>query len=459
MDNSINPYLINNEQIIRYAQLSDANSKIDPALYDKYDVKRGLRDRKDGTGVLAGLTEIGEVHGYSMIDYNKVPGPGRLYYRGVNINHFVKGFTDENCFGFEECVYLLLFGRLPSKHQLDEFKELLSFYRCLPKNFTRDVILKAPATEVMNTLMRGVLALYPYDDKADDTSPENLMRQCMQLISRFPLLSVYGYQAYNYYYNRQSLTLHMPNPELSMAEDLLSIMRPDQSYTPLEAKLLDMCLVVHAEHGGGNNSTFTDHVVSSTGTDTYSVMAAALGSLKGPKHGGANIRVGKMFANIKANVKDWGSDDEITAYLRKIAAGEAFDGSGLIYGIGHAVYTLSDPRCTILKSYVRELAKEKGRLDEFDLYDTVERLAPDVLHEKLNSNKPLCANVDFYSGFLYNLLGIPEELYTPLFAVARIAGWSAHRIEEMHSGKIIRPAFKNVHEHVDYVPMSEREEQ
>ncbi|MCR5742250.1 MAG: citrate/2-methylcitrate synthase [Lachnospiraceae bacterium] len=457
MDNSINPYLINTDQIKKYAKLSDSNSHIDPSLYEKYDVKRGLRDMRNNTGVLAGLTEIGEVHGYSMIDYMKTPSAGKLYYRGVNINHFVNGFISENRFGFEECIYLLLFGELPTKSELEEFKELLAFYRCLPKNFVRDVILKAPATEVMNTLMRGVLALYPYDDKADDTSKDNLMRQCIQLIARFPLLSVYGYQAYNYYHNRQSLFIHTPNPELSMAEDLLSIMRPDQSYTPLEAKLLDMCLVVHAEHGGGNNSTFTDHVVASTGTDTYSVMAAALGSLKGPKHGGANIKVEKMFANIKANVKDWGSDDEVTNYLRKIANKEAFDGSGLIYGIGHAVYTLSDPRCVILKSYVRELAEEKGRLDEFELYDKVESLAPDVLREKLKSDKPLCANVDFYSGFLYNLLGIPEELFTPLFAISRISGWSAHRMEEMYSNKIIRPAFKNVHEHVDYTPIDERE--
>ncbi len=455
MLNSENPYLQNTEQIQAYARLCAENSTIDPALYEKYDVKRGLRER-NGTGVMAGLTEIGEVHGYTMVDREKVPSEGRLYYRGIDVRDFVNGFWSEGRFGYEECVYLLLFGQLPTSDQLKRFKELLSFYRCLPKNFVRDVILKAPATEVMNTLMRGVLALYPYDDKADDTSRDNMMRQCIQLTARFPLLAVYGYQAYNYYHNRQSLFIHAPNPELSMAEDLLSIMRPDQSYTPLEARLLDMSLVLHAEHGGGNNSTFTDHVVSSTGTDTYSVMAAALGSLKGPKHGGANIKVERMFADIKANVKDWTSDTEVTEYLRKIANKQAFDKSGLIYGIGHAVYTLSDPRCVLLKSAVKELAAEKGRLEEFGLYEKVETLAPDVLHEKLGTNKELCANVDFYSGFLYNLLGIPHEMFTPLFAISRISGWSAHRMEEGYSNKIIRPAFKNVHEHVEYAPIGGR---
>lgn len=455
MLNSENPYLQNTEQIQAYARLCETNSTIDPALYEKYDVKRGLRE-KNGTGVMAGLTEIGEVHGYTLIDHEKVPSPGKLYYRGINVKHFVNGYWAEGRFGYEECVYLLLFGQLPTKTQLKEFTELLSFYRCLPKNFVRDVILKAPATEVMNTLMRGVLALYPYDDKADDTSRDNMMRQCIQLIARFPLLAVYGYQAYNYYHNKQSLFIHAPNPELSMSEDLLSIMRPDQSYSPLEARLLDMCLVLHAEHGGGNNSTFTDHVVSSTGTDTYSVMAAALGSLKGPKHGGANIKVEKMFMDIKSNVRDWSSDTEVTEYLRKIANKEAFDHSGLIYGIGHAVYTISDPRCRLLKKAVKELAEEKGRLSEFALYEKVEALAPGVLQEKLGLSKELCANVDFYSGFLYNLLGIPHEMFTPLFAISRISGWSAHRMEETYSNKIIRPAFKNVHHHVEYCAIDER---
>ena len=456
MDNSKeNPYLINTPQIQEYAKLCEDNSTIDPSLYEKYNVKRGLRE-KNGTGVMAGLTEIGEVCGYSIEDQEKVPVPGKLFYRGVNVRKFANAILAENRFGYEECVYLLLFGQLPNKKELAEFKNLLGFYRCLPKNFVRDVMLKAPAKDVMNNMMRGCLALYPYDDKGDDTSRDNMMRQCIQLIARFPLLAVYGYQAYNHYYNGESLIIHKPDPDLSMAEDLLHIMRNDKGYSPLEAKLMDLCLILHAEHGGGNNSTFTDHVVSSTGTDTYSVMAAAMGSLKGPKHGGANIKVQSMFKDIKANVKDWGNDNEINEYLKKIAGKEVFDRSGLIYGIGHAVYTLSDPRCQLLKASVRDLAAEKGRLEEFELYNKVEALAPAILQEKIGTAKDFCANVDFYSGFLYDLLGIPQELYTPLFAVSRISGWSAHRMEEMYSNKIIRPAFKNVHAHNDYVPIDQR---
>lgn len=450
-----NPYLVNTPQIQEYAKLCESNSTIDPALYEKYNVKRGLRE-KNGTGVMAGLTEIGEVCGYRIEDQEKIAIPGKLFYRGVNVRKFVHGIQEEKRFGYEECVYLLLFGQLPNKKELDEFRELLGFYRCLPKNFVRDVMLKAPARDVMNNMMRGCLALYPYDDKGDDTSRDNMMRQCIQLCARFPLLAVYGYQAYNYYYNGESLVIHKPDPELSMAEDLLHIMRADMDYTPLEAQLVDLCLILHAEHGGGNNSTFTDHVVSSTGTDTYSIMSAALGSLKGPKHGGANIKVEKMFQDIKANVKDWSNDVEIEAYLRKIAGKEAADRSGLIYGIGHAVYTLSDPRCQILKASVRDLAAEKNRLAEFELYSKVEALAPAILQEKLKTNKDFCANVDFYSGFLYDLLGIPHEMFTPLFAVSRISGWSAHRMEEMYSNKIIRPAFKNVHSHTEYVPIENR---
>ncbi len=454
-DADVNPYLQNTDQIKKYAKICEENSKIDPALYIKYDVKRGLRDQ-NGTGVLAGLTEVGEVHGYSVNEHDKVPCEGKLYYRGVDVEDIVKGFIQEKRFGFEEVAYLLLFGQLPTKDELQEFIELLAFHRTVPKNFVRDIILKAPATDVMNTLARGVMTLYAYDNKADDISMPNVMRQCIQQIARFPLLAVYGYHAYNYYYNKYDLFIHTPQPELSTAENLLIMLRHNKEYTPLEAQILDMCLVLHAEHGGGNNSTFTSHVVSSTGTDTYSVLAASLNSLKGPKHGGANIKVERMFADIKSNVKDWSNENEISDYVRKIVRKEAFEQSGLVYGIGHAVYTLSDPRSVLLKDYVRKLAVEKGREHEFALYESVEQLAPQILQEERGYTKQLCCNVDFYSGFLYDLLGIPHEMFTPLFAVARVAGWCAHRMEELSSNKIIRPAFKNVQPHVNYVPMDLR---
>ncbi len=450
-----NPYLQNTEQIQEYAGIFREHSTIDPELYIKYDIKRGLRDRK-GTGVMAGLTQIGEVSGYVVQEGDKVAVPGNLYYRGINVRDLVRGFYGEKRFGYEETVYLLLFGTLPTIEQLKDFKELLAFYRVLPKNFVRDVSLKSPATDVMNTLARGVLALYPYDDKAEDTSLVNVMRQSLHLISRVPLLSIYGYQAYRYYYHQDSLYIHAPNPDLSLAEDFLSILRPNQEYTELEARILDMSMVLHAEHGGGNNSTFTTHVVSSTGTDTYSAIAAGLASLKGPKHGGANIKVKRMFEDIKSHVTHWGSDEELEDYLRKLAAREAFDKSGLIYGIGHAVYTLSDPRAELLKEAVRQLAVEKDCLEEFDLYDRVEKMAPRVLKEVRGIDRALCANVDFYSGFLYDMLGIPVELFTPIFAMSRVSGWCAHRMEELKADKIIRPAFKNVARHTAYVPLSER---
>ncbi len=440
--------------IERLAQKCDNNGHIDPELYDKYEVKRGLR-YKSGRGVLTGLTEIGEVKSYTIDDGEMIPCEGKLYYHGVDIEKIVEGFTSENRFGFEEVTYLLIFGEQPTEKELADFKSLLAEYRKLPTSFVRDIIMKAPSSDMMNTLARSVLTLYSYDESADNTSIDNVLRQSLQLIALFPLLSVYGYQAFNHYQKGHSLFIHTPPAELSTAEAILYMLRPDCKYTELEAKLLDICLVAQAEHGGGNNSTFTTHVVSSSGTDTYSSVAASLGSLKGPKHGGANKKVVEMFADIQANVKDWTDEDEVRAYLQKILDKQAFDKSGLIYGIGHAVYSLSDPRTTILKKYVGNLAKEKGTEKELALYELVERVAPELL--KLKRNRPVSANVDFYSGFVYRMLGLPLELYTPIFAIARIAGWSAHRIEElMNSGKIVRPAYKNVAKHTDYIPINER---
>ncbi len=427
---------------------------IDPELYDKYEVRRGLR-YKSGRGVLTGLTEIGEVKSYTIDDGEMIPCEGKLYYHGVDIESIVEGFTKDNRFGFEETVYLLLFGRQPNKKQLAEFTKLLAEYRLLPMHFVRDIIMKAPSGDMMNALARSVLTLYSYDESGDDTSIANVLRQCLELIAVFPILSVYGYQVCNHYIKGDSLYIHTPPHELSTAEAILYTLRPDRKYTELEAKLLDICLVIHAEHGGGNNSTFTTHVVSSSGTDTYSVMAASLGSLKGPKHGGANKKVVEMFNDIKANVKDWKNEDEVRTYLERIINKEVFDQSGLIYGIGHAVYSISDPRTKILKKFAKPLAVEKDRVEEYELYELVEKIAPTLLSKR---NRAASANVDFYSGFVYDMLGLPLELYTPIFAIARIAGWSAHRIEELvNAGKIIRPAYKNVAKHTQYIPLSERE--
>jgi citrate synthase len=369
----------------------------------------------------------------------------------------VNGFAKEGRFGFEETTYLLLFGELPTEQELKEFNGLLTRYRSLPTNFVRDIIMKAPSHDMMNTLSRSVLTLYPYDDKGDDISLPNVLRQCLQLIAIFPLLSVYGYHSYRHYHKGESLYIHTPLPELSTAENFLRLLRPDKKYTSLEAKVLDIALVLHAEHGGGNNSTFTTHVVTSSGTDTYSAIAAAICSLKGPKHGGANIKVVQMFEDLKKNVDDWKDQDKIAHYLRKLLNKEAFDRSGLIYGMGHAVYSLSDPRSEILKEYVKTLSLEKGKEDEYNLYSLVEEIAPKVIAEKRRIFKGVSANVDFYSGFLYDMLDLPVELYTPIFAVARIAGWSAHRMEELiNAGKIIRPAYKSVASRKEYVPIAER---
>lgn len=432
------------------------NGVIDRELYEKHHVNRGLRDL-NGKGVVTGLTEISTINSSKIINGESVPCPGELYYRGININDIVSGFLKDNRFGFEETVYLLLFGELPNAEELKEFNELLVTYRTLPRNFVRDVVMKAPNRDIMNSLARSVLTLYSYDKNANDLSIPNVLRQSIQLIANFPLLMVYAYQAYNHYIMKQGLYIHNPEKKYSTAENILLLLRPDQSFSPLEARLLDMALVLHAEHGGGNNSTFTTHVVTSSGTDTYSSTAASLCSLKGPKHGGANIKVHKMFEDIKKHVSDWKDDDEVSAYLVKILEKEAFDKSGLIYGMGHAVYSVSDPRAEIFKQYVGYLSAEKGRSDEYELYNSVARLATDIIGKRRRIYKGVSPNIDFYSGFAYSMMNLPEELYTPVFAAARISGWSAHRIEELlNANKIIRPAYTSVAPERAYVPLNER---
>lgn len=443
-------------EIKKLDKICENNSRIDPKLYSKYKVFRGLRDL-EGKGVLTGLTEISEVYAKKEVDGKLIPCHGQLFYRGINIEDLVKGFIKEDRFGFEETAYLLLLGELPNKEQLEEFSEILASYRSLPTSFVRDIIMKAPSFDMMNTLSRSVLTLYSYDENPNDISISNVLRQSLQLISIFPLLSVYGYQAYNHYHNEESLIIHTPNTTLSTAENILYMLRPDSKYSKLEARILDLALVLHAEHGGGNNSSFTTHVVSSSGTDTYSVIAAALGSLKGPKHGGANIKVMQMFKDMKENVHDWEDEEEIAMYLNALLNKEAFDKSGLIYGIGHAIYSVSDPRAKVFKGFVKKLSEEKGLTKEYNLYETVERLAPKVIAKNRKTYKGVSANIDFYSGFVYSMLGLPEELYTPIFAMARIVGWSAHRIEELiNADKIIRPAYMNVLERRPYVEIDKR---
>lgn len=443
-------------QVEQLTEICKEHSSLDLSLYAKYDVKRGLRD-VNGKGVLAGLTQISNVQATKVVDGKEVPCAGSLFYRGYNIKDLTKGFLTDGRFGFEEVAYLLLFGVLPNEEQLKEFSKILCDQRSLPTNFVRDVVMKAPSKDIMNALARSVLTLYSYDDNPDDISLPNVMRQCLNLISVFPLLSVYGYQAYNHYVKGKSLYIHLPQKGLSTAENILRILRPDKKYTELEAKILDIALILHMEHGGGNNSTFTTHVVSSSGTDTYSAIAAALGSLKGPKHGGANIKVVSMFKDMKKEVKDWTDEDEVRAYLKKLLHKEAFDRRGLIYGMGHAIYSVSDPRAEVLKGFVEKLAKEKGRMKDYNLYAMVERLAPEVIAEERRMYKGVSANVDFYSGFVYSMLDLPLELYTPMFAVARIVGWSAHRMEELiNTDKIIRPAYKTVLPEASYVPLHDR---
>ena len=439
------------------AEQARSNGGIDTSLYDMYSVKRGLRDLQ-GNGVLTGLTEISEVVAKKTLpDGSAVPCEGELYYRGYNVSDLINGFIADGRFGFEETTYLLLFGSLPSPRELAAFKKILGTYRCIPPNFVRDIIMKKPSRDIMNAIARSVLMLYSYDTRADDISLSNVLRQCLQLISEFPLLAVYNYQAYHHYHIGGSLIIHAPDPSLSTAECILHLLRPNQEYTALEAQLLDLALILHAEHGGGNNSTFTTHVVTSSGSDTYSTMVASLGSLKGPKHGGANIMVVKMFEDIKLNVRDWDNEAQLRAYIDKILHKEAFDHTGLVYGMGHAIYSLSDPRAQIFKRFVKKLSEEKGRQAEYRLYTNVERIASELIAQQRNIYKGVSANVDFYSGFVYSMLGLPLELFTPLFATARVVGWSAHRMEELiNGGKIIRPAYKNVQERRNYVPLKKR---
>ncbi|WP_027438387.1 citrate/2-methylcitrate synthase [Lachnospira multipara] len=433
------------------------NNKIQEPLYEKYQVKRGLRDL-NGKGVLTGLTEISEiVASYTDKDGVSHPCDGKLYYRGIDVENLIAGITSEKRFGFEEATYLLMFGELPNQKQLERFTAMLGDYRQIPPNFVRDIIMKKPSKDIMNALARSVLMLYSYDSRADDVSIPNVVRQSMQLISEFPLLAVYSYQAYKQSTFGGSLIIHEPRPDLSTAENILHLLRPDSEYTKLEAQLLDVALVLHAEHGGGNNSTFTTHVVTSSGTDTYSAVVSSLGSLKGPRHGGANIKVVKMFEDIKEHVKNWEDEDELTSYLDEILHKKAFDKTGLIYGMGHAVYSLSDPRARAFKGYVEKLSKQKGKEDEYRLMTNVERIAAELIAKERKIYKGVSANVDFYSGFAYKMLGLPMELYTPIFAIARISGWSAHRIEELiNCGKIIRPAYMNVQDRREYIPLKDR---
>lgn len=442
-------------KIEELAELCEKNNMIDKELYTKYEVKRGLRDL-NGKGVLAGLTNISDVCATKMVDGIEVPCEGNLYYRGYNIKDLVKGFLEAKHYGFEEMTYLILFGELPNQKQLEEFNGTLVERRTLPPNFVRDVIMKASSSDMMNSLARSILNMYSYDSKADDTSIPNVLLQCLNLISQFPMLMVYGYHAYNYR-RGEDLYIYAPSPKLSTAENILMMLREDRRYTPLEAKILDMALVLHMDHGGGNNSTFTTHVVTSSGTDTYSTMAAAIASLKGPKHGGANIKVSQMFADMKENLRDWKDKDEIRKYLEALLDKKAFDKKGLIYGMGHAIYSVSDPRADIFKKFVKQLAQEKGYEEEYSLYETVEYMAPEVIANKRKIYKGVNANVDFYSGLVYGMLGLPQALYTPIFAAARISGWSAHRLEELKNvDKIIRPAYKPLAPYRDYVKMDDR---
>jgi len=445
-----------NSFIEKYSSNMQEHGAIDNELYTKYEVKRGLRDIS-GKGVLVGLTEISEIISYVIEDGDLVPCEGKLYYRGINIQKLVDGFLNEKRFGFEEACFLLLFGHLPNKNEFNDFFDVLEEKTDLPHNFVRDTIMSAPSRDLMNSLSKSVLTLYAYDDNPDDISIKNVLRQSISLIAQFPLLAVYGYQSFHHFHQNESLMIHPPQKGAFIAENILHMLRPDSSYTDLEAKILDLALVLHAEHGGGNNSTFTNHVVTSSHTDTYSAVVASLASLKGPRHGGANIKVVQMVRDLMDNVSDWNDDEEINAYLEKLLNKEAFDKSGLIYGMGHAVYSLSDPRAHILRQFVEQLSKEKDRYDEYKLYSKVETLAPLIIGKVRKIYKGVSANIDFYSGFVYSMLDLPAELFTPIFAVARIAGWSAHRLEELvNNGKIIRPAYKSVTKQQSYIPMKER---
>lgn len=445
----------NTPKIQDLARRCEENNAIDRELYAKYEVKRGLRDL-NGKGVLAGLTNISDVCAKKIVDGEEVPCAGNLYYRGYNIKDIVKGFLDAKHPGFEETAYLLLFGELPNAKELEDFQQMLSQRRMLPPNFVRDVIMKAPSRDMMNNISRCILQLYSYDAKADDTDIPNVLRQCLNLISQFPMLMVYGYHAYNYR-RGQDLYIYAPDPSLSTAENILMMLREDRKYTALEAEILDMALVLHMDHGGGNNSTFTTHVVTSSGTDTYSTISAAMASLKGPKHGGANIKVTQMFEDMKNTLTDWTDDEQVRNYLEALLDKNAFDKKGLIYGMGHAIYSISDPRAEIFKRFVKQLAIEKGCEKEYALYEKVEHMAPEVIAEKRKMYKGVNANVDFYSGLVYGMLDLPPALYTPIFAAARIVGWSAHRLEELKNvDKIIRPAYKPLAPYREYIKLNDR---
>jgi citrate synthase len=432
------------------------NDYIDSDLYTKYNVKRGLRNA-DGTGVLVGLTRVGDVHGYILDEGEKTPVPGKLFYRGIDVEDIVANAAAEGRFGFEEAVYLLMFGVLPTREQLDTFSALLGEMRALPENFAEDSIMKAPSRDIMNKLGRSVLTLYSWDDDPDNLSPENVLRQCIELIARFPTIVAYSYMAKKHYYDHESLIIHLPASSCSTAETILSLIRPDQQFTKLEAEILDLALILHAEHGGGNNSTFAVHLVTSADTDTYAALTTGINSLKGFKHGGANSKVIGMMDDLKKQVKHWDNAEEVADYLEDILQGEAYDRSGLVYGVGHAVYTISDPRAVLLRNKAALLAEEKNLMDEFNLYRLIERIVPEIFKKVKGSDKDICTNVDFYSGFVYHMLGIPAELYTPIFAVSRVAGWCAHRMEEIVAGgRIIRPAYKCVQKRLGYVPLAAR---
>lgn len=448
-----NQFVSNMEE---WANICLSDERIDPVLYETYDVKRGLRD-KNGNGVVAGLTKVSKIQANKVVDGEKVPCEGKLFYRGYNIYDLIGGVVKNGRYGFEEISYLLLFGDLPNAEQLERFRDSLAFSRRLPTNFVRDVVMKAPSKDMMISLSKSILTLASYDEMAWDLSIPNVLRQCMMLISVMPMLAVYGYHAYNHYERDESMYIHRPDENLSTAENLLRLLRPDKQYTDVEAHVLDLALILHMEHGGGNNSTFTTHVVSSSGTDTYSAISAALASLKGPKHGGANIKVVEMMDDLRKEVRDLKDRDQVEAYLKRLLHKEAFDKKGLIYGMGHAVYSKSDPRAEVFKRFVKQLSEEKGRMDEFELYSVIEELGPKVITEERKIYKGVSANVDFYSGFVYSMLDIPPEMFTPIFAIARIVGWSAHRIEELiNMDKIIRPAYISVMEEETYVPLDER---
>ena len=453
-ENRENTYCEITPAILALKEQWEKKNYIDPKLYKEYNVKRGLRD-EDGRGVLTGLTRVAEIQSYNVTQGEHIiPTDGVLYYRGIDTRELVTGSRGRR-YAFEEAAYLLLFGELPTQSQLQDFCGQLASYRTLPTNFFRDVILKAPPRDLMNTMQRGILTLFCYDDKPNDIGLENVLRQCLQLMANMPVLAIYAYQAWRYSQG-ESLFIHTPKPDLSTAENFLRMLREDRSYTELEARVLDVALVLHADHGGGNNSTFTNHVVTSSGTDTYSAIAAAMSSLKGPRHGGANSKVMEMMDDIKEHLRDWTDEDELRAYLQKMLEGKAFDGRKLIYGLGHAVYTKSDPRCEVFRGYVQELSRAKGRSDEMALYSRVERIGKELLTAK-GKRKAISTNIDFYSGFVYEMLGLPKELYTPLFAVARIAGWSAHRMEELaEGGKLIRPRYECVEGYHPYIPLENR---